>query len=157
LQEGLNPSGLRGPTVDPRGKKLNYRVKAPTLTLGDDDLYKDTYHAQKMSFLEATASLRQRLQSLSRDSALRAFRKRIADQAADRRRPAAERRRLLFEQWADCEDPPAGAAVRAAIESVARAQFPPGSADAYRADELEAFNRGRAPADRFDPYRPATP
>jgi hypothetical protein len=128
---------------------LSYDAKQPTLTLGDDDLYKDSYHAQKMTFLDATASLRRKLQELHRAGELATFRKHIAALAADRRRPAAERRRQLFEQWAESEGP----AARAVVESVARQQFPAASPDAYRPGELAAFNRGQPPSDRFDPYR----
>jgi hypothetical protein len=142
----------KGVPADPTGKKLSYHPKQPLLTFGDDDLYDDSFHAQKMSFLEATASLRKRLQSLKQESALRSWRKQIDSLAADRRRTPAERRRLLFEQWADCEDPPAGAAARALVEAAAREHFPPGSPDAYRPDELATFNRGRPPGQRFDPY-----
>jgi hypothetical protein len=137
-----------------RGDALVYKLNRPTLTVGDDDLHRDTYHAQKMTFMEATASLRQRLRDRSEDAALASWRRQITALASDRRHPAPERRRRLFEQWADCEESPRGRAARVMVEAVARERFPAGSPEAYRPDELSTLNQDRAPGDRFEPYQP---
>lgn len=137
-----------------RGDQLKYNVKTPTLTVGDDDLHRDSHHAQKMTFLDATASLRQRLRERHERAVLGSFRKQVDAQAGDRRRPPGLRRRLLFDQWAECEDSPRGRTARAVLEEVARARFPPASPDAFTPAELSTLNGDRAAGDRFDPYRP---
>ena len=181
LQDATN-----GELVDPRtglvrstssayGTKIpTYEAKVPMLTLGEDDIRKDSHHAQKMAFLEATERLRARMRaaqpgtpapvnpkadpaSAANERALQSWRRRVESLAGDRGRPAAERRRTLFELWDECDGSAQGAAARAAVEATARRQFPAGHADAYRADELRAFNRGRPAAQRFDPYRQPQP
>ncbi len=149
LKDATNRPAGGVPVSGAGGKALAYQVQKPTLTLGDDDLYRDSYHAQKMTFLDATASLRKQLQDIHQAASLARFRKHIDAQATDQSRPEAERRRLLFEQWAESE----GAAARATVESVARECFPAGGPHAYTLEELATMNRSRPPADRFDPYR----
>jgi hypothetical protein len=173
LQDATNGKEADGrSTSAAHGTRIpTYNAKRPMLTLGEDDIRKDSHHAQKMTFLEATERLRARMRaaqpgtpapagqtaspdSEANDRALEAWRRRVEAVAGDRRRPAADRRRTLFELWDECDGSAQGAAARAAVEAAARRHFPPGHADAYRADELAAFNRGRAAAQRFDPYRP---
>lgn len=72
----------------------------------------------------------------------------------------AERRKLLFARWDECREDKgdAGAsgagAMRAAILSFIRMNLPYGSAHAYSAHELAAFNAERLSAAAFAPYTP---
>jgi hypothetical protein len=76
-----------------------------------------------------------------------------------------ERKRRLFERWADCEDPATTARTdldamrldvariaRAKIEAFIRQVAPLGTPQAYTDAELEQYNRGRAGKPRFRPY-----
>ena len=46
------------------GTKIpTYDAKVPMLTLGEDDIRKDSHHAQKMAFLEATERMRARMRA----------------------------------------------------------------------------------------------
>jgi hypothetical protein len=176
LQDATNGKDAAGrSTSSAYGTKIpTYKAKVPTLTLGDDDLRKDSHHAQKMSFLEATERLRARMRAAqpgtpapaaakadpageANERALESWRRRLEAVARDRGRPAADRRRTLFELWDECDGSAQGLAARAAVEATARRHFPPGHTDGYRADELATFNRGRPAPQRFDPYRPAPP
>ncbi|MEX1363376.1 MAG: hypothetical protein AB1Z98_09640 [Nannocystaceae bacterium] len=97
---------------------------------------------------------------------------------ADTGRPAAERRRLLFARWDECEegDPAAepltvvdaaaaadairaraGARARATIEAFVRAELPAGGTAAYPAEELARLNEGRTSAREFAPYDTPAP
>jgi hypothetical protein len=126
----------------------------PKLTFSDEDLRHDRHHAQKMTFLDATASFREGLHAANDQAELARFRHRADAAAADRRTPARERRRTLFELWLECDEAERGAPARAAVEAVARERFPAGSADAYGEGELAELNR-RAPAGHpFAPYAP---
>ena len=175
LQDATNGKAGGRSTSSAYGTMIpSYNAKSPMLTLGEDDIREDSHHAQKMTFLEATERLRARMRaaqpgtpapasqsanpdSEANDRALEAWRRRVEAVAGDRGRPAADRRRTLFELWDECDGSAQGAAARAAVEATARRHFPPRHTDAYPADELDDFNRGRAAAQRFDPYRPALP
>jgi hypothetical protein len=177
LQDATNgKDGAGRSTSSAYGTKIPvYNAKVPTLTLGEDDVRKDSHHAQKMSFLEATERLRARMRAAqpgtptpatakaeaaasgANERALESWRRRLEAVARDPGRPAADRRRTLFELWDECDGSAQGAAARTAVEATARRHFPPGHTDGYRADELATFNRGRPAAQRFDPYRPTPP
>lgn len=89
------------------------------------------------------------------------------------KRPAAERRRVLFARWDECEEAAGGPAVarvervaeaveairkqageraREVIEKFVRTHLPAGSGDAFGAEELAALNQGRASRRSFAPY-----
>jgi hypothetical protein len=176
LQDATNGKEADGRSISSAyGTRIpRYNAKLPMLTFGEDDIRKDSHHAQKMAFLEATERLRTRMRaaqpgtpapgspkadpaSAANERALESWRRRVEVVAGDRRRPAADRRRTLFELWDECDRSAQGAAARAAVEVSVRRHFPPGHADAYRADELDAFNRGRPAAQRFDPYGQTQP
>jgi hypothetical protein len=127
-------------------------AQAPTLILSDEDLRHDPRHGPKMDFLEATAAFREDLRKASEEKALAQWRKRVEAVAGDRRRPAAERRRALFELWDECDESARGAPARAVVEAVVRATLPVGARDGYAAEELARLNRGRAQGRRFEPY-----
>ncbi|MCA9691036.1 MAG: hypothetical protein KC636_15630 [Myxococcales bacterium] len=102
---------------------------------------------------------------------------------SDRSKTAAERRRLIFTQWDECEGGErtlatgvddvleikdhsealsryrayAGDRARALIEAFVREHMPKGSAHGFHADELAALNRGRQSARVFDPYTISRP
>ena len=79
------------------------------------------------------------------------LRQRVRTIAADERRPLAERHRLIFELWQECEDSADGARARAAIEDETRRQLPAGGPRGFGAGELGQLNAGQVPA--FEPYR----
>jgi hypothetical protein len=125
--------------------------------------------AAKRAFLDATAGLRYRL-------AYAWQRARVQDQLAgladrllaiwrDPKLPLAERKRLLFALWDECDDlapsapspfdalrGAAGHNARLKIAAFVRLVAPPGSADAYTAGELARLNAARRSVARFDPY-----
>jgi hypothetical protein len=76
---------------------------------------------------------------------------------SERARPAAERRRLLFALWDECDegsDPAAPAsAARAVVLAFIARTLPAGSPDAYAPAELAALNQIRQSQARFEPYR----
>jgi hypothetical protein len=130
-------------------------VTNPTMALSDEDLRHDHHHAAKMAFLEATAEFRAELRAAfdrkARGGAVWGLRQRVRTTAADESRPLAERHRLIFELWQECEDSPDGARARAAIEDETRRQLPPGGPRAFSAGELGQLNAGQVPA--FAPYK----
>ncbi|HET6584347.1 MAG TPA: hypothetical protein VFG69_12885, partial [Nannocystaceae bacterium] len=95
----------------------------------------------------------------------------------DAKRPWAERRRIVFQQWDDCAEPlpkipvltdaaadeiaklraEAAADARATIEAFVRRHARPGTSRAYAPGELEALNARRRTAVRFDPYAESRP
>lgn len=123
----------------------------------------DPFTADKLRFLEETRALRLEMCDRARAEALKES---IVDLGHRLRRiwsrsdlPAAERRRLLFELWDECgETEPGDATAQAAlmarttILAFVRRQLPPGSADAYRPEELLALNERRVSRERFAPY-----
>ncbi len=91
------------------------------------------------------------------------------------KRPAAERRRLIFARWDECEEAVGGPAVarvehvaeavdairkqageraREVIEKFVRTHLPAGGGEAYGPEELAALNQGRASRRSFAPYAP---
>lgn len=71
---------------------------------------------------------------------------------------AAERRRALFEVWADCSSLGHAATAadcrgkREAVERFIRAHLPETGADAFRPQEIEDLNRSRRGRQPFTPY-----
>ena len=130
-------------------------------------LGQDPYRAERMKMLDATRE--QRLALAARDHATRqrdelgALPARLRAIWANDARPAAERRRLLFALWDECEEAPPGADRRASAGQTARdtivafirAHAAKGSADGYGHDELLALNASRESRQRFEPYQPS--
>ncbi len=122
----------------------------------------------KQDFLERTEALREALARTHVQAQQRAAQLRLGQELAaswnDRARSAADRKRELFERWDECEEAladgsetdlaraSAGEAVRRRIEAFARQVAPPGSREAFTADELARLNAGRHSRQRFDPY-----
>jgi hypothetical protein len=130
---------------------------------------KDRHKSAKRHFLAATERLRTHL-------ANRAYRESLQRELAelgphlvelwhDETLALAERKRQIFERWADCEDPSTPArserdvlrhafadAARAKIEAFVRQSAPRGSQQAYTRAELARLNRGRTGESRFRPY-----
>ncbi|MBZ5708728.1 hypothetical protein [Nannocystis pusilla] len=135
---------------------------------------KDRHKSAKRHFLAATERLRAHL-------ANRAYRERLQRELAelglhlveiwhDETLALAERKRQIFERWADCEDPSTPArserdvlrhafanAARAKIEAFVRQIAPQGSQQAYTRAELARLNRGRTGESRFRPYDVSRP
>jgi hypothetical protein len=116
----------------------------------DPDLYK------KQVFLERTRDRRAGMASGERahlsDEAVYALSQRLAAVWDDARRSPAERRRILFRLWDECEEAGAGAAARATILGFIRRRIPAGSPDAYTPADIDELNRGRTSAAPFAPY-----
>ena len=66
--------------------------------------------------------------------------------------PAVQRRRLIFEQWAEVDESGGGGGAREVIEQFVRDNLPSGSEDAYPADELRRLNATLRGGARFAPY-----
>ena len=69
-----------------------------------------------------------------------------------------QRRREIYEKWADCSDGSAGEDSmgrkgRRAIETFIRTHLPEGNSDAYTSDELSRIAGERAGLPPFNPYR----
>lgn len=94
---------------------------------------------------------------------------------ADPTLSAAERRKVIFQRWDDCEDAlvvpiavpiggdalgrsrrDAAARARAAIERFVRTRLPPGSPEAFTAGELQDLNATRQSGRPFSPYAART-
>jgi hypothetical protein len=130
---------------------LKRTATSSALAFSEDDLRHDVHAAQKMSFLEATATWREGLRQANEARALVSFRRRIEAAAGDRTRTLEQRRRVLFDLWLECDDSPRGAPARAVIEAVIRERLPAGTPAAYTQAELTGLQR-LTPKLRFDPY-----
>jgi hypothetical protein len=134
-------------------------VTRPTLLLNDEELRRDPHHAAKMSFLDATAALREGLRVASvrqaERAAFRQLRDRVAAIANDQARPLPERRRLVYELWHECEESPSGQLARAEIVAEVRRRFAADSPRAYPPGELAKLNAGQQ--SKFLPYGPSAP
>jgi hypothetical protein len=130
---------------------------------------KNRHRSAKRAFLLATEELRFQLASNWYRTNLRGELSDLGAQLArlwrDPGLSLAERKRRLFERWADCEDPATTARTdldamrldvariaRAKIEAFVRQVAPLGTPQAYTDVELEQLNRGRAGKPRFRPY-----
>jgi hypothetical protein len=122
--------------------------------------HEDPYRAEKAAFMKATEAKRDELARRARQAQLRGSLARLPSHLeavwADRRAPARERRRVLFELWreaftGDGDEGAAGAEARAIIEAFIRNRLPEGSDDAYTDDELQTY--ARVSRQRFQPYK----
>jgi hypothetical protein len=149
---GSSPSGG---LVSALGRAATKMVTHPTLVVSDEELRHDSHHAAKMSFLEGTAKFREGLRAAwerkTNSGALGRLRTMVRTIAADESKPLAERHRLVFSLWDECDDSAGGVAARTTIEEEAGRQFPSGGVRGFTAAELAKLNAGqRRP---FSPYR----
>lgn len=139
-----------------------------------DGRRKDRHMGAKRAFLAGTEALRLRLANSWYKARLHSELAELGGQLTvewrDTKLPLAERKRRLFERWAECEDSSTAdlgeldvlrlavaRSARAKIEAFVRQVAPPGSSRAYTRAELERFNRSRAGKPRFHPYDPPAP
>lgn len=122
----------------------------------------DPYGAEKRRFLEATEKLRNDLRRVQKESAttdagaLAALGAEL-DELWASGRPAAVRRREIFERWCEYADDDSVGAPKALriIESFVHKHMPAGSALAYTPEELRRFAQSREGRAVFDPYHSA--
>jgi hypothetical protein len=119
----------------------------------------DPYASRKLKLLDETRDERVargtkfRSQQLARSAEIATKNlARIVDSMS-----AAEKKEALFELWDECEegDGPTGQAgqrVRALVLGYIRTHLPAGSASAYTADEIAAFDARRSSKQPFTPY-----
>jgi hypothetical protein len=121
----------------------------------------------KRWFLRQTEELRARMAELERTQRLveAPSRSRAAAQQilSDLTLGSADRRRLLFELWDECEEPPeageapseveSGLLARRSILELIGRELPEGSIQAYTAEELRLLNQRRMSREEFHPYR----
>ncbi|HEY8376491.1 MAG TPA: hypothetical protein VIK91_08380 [Nannocystis sp.] len=133
-----------------------------------DGRRKDRHKREKAAFLAATEQLRfemaTRWYRAQIERELAELGGQLAEVWRDRRLSLAERKRLIFERWADSEPPAtsghpldtlrarAARIARAKIEAFVRVVAPPGSPEAFTEAELQQLNRGRSGDARFRPY-----
>ncbi|MCB9716070.1 MAG: hypothetical protein H6712_19540 [Myxococcales bacterium] len=117
-------------------------------------------------------------QAEATETQLAALDRELAALWADASKPAAERRRLIFARWDECEEgdgavetleitdastaadairAQAGERARATIESFVRKALPARGADAFTAEELAGLNAERSSKRAFAPYEPRPP
>ncbi|AKF06172.1 hypothetical protein DB32_003321 [Sandaracinus amylolyticus] len=117
----------------------------------------DPYAAEREWFMEHTEELRNRLEDETRAQAMAAGMRRLRGQLTriwqDEARPAEQRRRAIFEQWAEVDDSGGGGDARSVIEEFVREHLPLGSPDAFTSDELRRLNGRLESGTRFAPYR----
>ena len=135
---------------------------------------KDRHMGAKRAFMASTEALRLRMANHWYKERLRSELAELGGQLTavwrDTRLPLAERKRRIFERWADCEDPSTAArseldavrlagarSARAKIEAFVRQVAPHRSPRAYTRSELDRFNRGRAGKPHFRPYDAPAP
>ncbi len=136
----------------------------------------DLHVRAKAQFLDRTASMRRRLATAATRALLQQQLQALPRQLdAIWRAPSlspAQRRRLLFERWDECDEAArsdaaaseldrvreaAATAARATIEAWVRRHAPRGDALAFGDDELRRLNRDRRSRAPFDPYGDADP
>lgn len=114
------------------------------------------WQAERDWFLRESAPIRQGLADATHARELqtdaRDLRKQLDRVWCDESRPKPERRRAIFDLWADTSSDEIGARGRALILEYVRRNLPAGSADAYSGAELAQLNLDRAGSDRFAPY-----
>jgi hypothetical protein len=117
----------------------------------------DPYAHERNRFMEETEELRAGLESTAQRERMTAGLRRLRGQLTriwqDESRSIEQRRRLIFDQWAEIDEGGGDGGAREIIENFVRENLPLGTGHEYSADELRRLNAGRATADRFDPYR----
>jgi hypothetical protein len=156
---GSNGGGAGG-ILGALGRNALRMVTNPTLVVNDEELRHDSHHAAKMTFIEGTATLRQKMREAhdrkQAGAAEREARRAVQAIAADVSLSLSQRHQLIFDLWEECDETQAaGAATRTSIENEAGRQFPAGDRRGFTAAELQRLNAsGRQ--QRFDPYRAPT-
>jgi hypothetical protein len=148
-----------GVTFDDRSANYDTRQAAVVFDLNDMIMRargEDPYSYEKRKFLAATWDRRTRMRVAADAERLRTALHRLPEHLEaiwrDARRSAADRRRVLYLLWAECDArSPGGAQARATIEGFVRRRLPAGSASAFTPAELATLNAGRPPP--FAPYR----
>lgn len=116
----------------------------------------DPYQAEREWFMEQSETLRERLETQARTQqqahSLTGVRSQVRTIWEDTSRPAADRRRAIFELWDECADGEEGAPARDAIIAFIRREIPDSSADSFTMIELARMNAHRESTERFDPY-----
>ncbi len=116
----------------------------------------DPYQAEREWFMEQSETLRERLETQARAQqqahSLTGVRSQVRTLWEDASRPAADRRRAIFELWDECADGDEGAPAREAIVAFIRREIPDSSPDSFTMIELARMNAHRQSAERFDPY-----
>jgi hypothetical protein len=114
------------------------------------------WSAERAWFLHETQPLREQLADANHahelNGADHGLRKQLDRIWCDESRPKPQRRRAIFELWAESSSDEVGARGRAVILEYIRRNLPPGSADAYPRTELAQLNIDRSHGDRFEPY-----
>ncbi|MCS6912120.1 MAG: hypothetical protein NZ890_02660 [Myxococcota bacterium] len=121
----------------------------------------DPYAAEKRRFEEFSRPLREELRRKKRDGMLDMALNTLPAELAEiwqSSRPAAVRRRELFEKWVEAADDREGTdsqgqRARRLIEEFIRRHLPLGSPHAYTEEELRRFALMREGLPAFDPYR----
>jgi hypothetical protein len=118
----------------------------------------DPYRAEKAAFMKETESMRKKMAQAALKERIEASLQRLPAHLdeiwRDGRRPAADRRRLIYDTWKDAalsDTDVGGAEACAIVETYVRRYLPLGTEYAFTDDELERFNRGQAK--KFYPYR----
>lgn len=120
----------------------------------------DPYGAEKRRFMEQTDKLRDDLRRkhvLGSKETHSAAVPHDLEEIWESQKPAAVRRRELFEYWeqaSDDADPIAQQRGRRQTEAYIQKHLPPGSADAYTDEELRRFAAQRVGQPAFQPYGP---
>jgi hypothetical protein len=119
----------------------------------------DPYYAEKRRFMDFSEKVRNDLRKKAiqerNENALSSLGQQLHS-LWNSGRPAAERRRELFEKWSECtddKDDTLGRKGRRAIEDFIRTYLPAGSPEAFTSDELSRFASERQGQPPFDPYR----
>lgn len=117
----------------------------------------DPYAHERNRFMEETEELRAGLEATAQRERIAAGLRRLPGRLVriwqDESHSVEQRRRLIFEQWAEVDDSGGGGGAREIIENFVRETLPVGTGQEYSADELRRLNAGRPAGDRFDPYR----
>ncbi len=161
-------TGARPPPVEICDARSACAVESSALvvtTLGTFDLTdelvrglkaEDPYRYEKARFLAATLELRARLaRSHLRQASSRALAdlpERLEQTWTDARFAPAERRRLIYDLWAEASDDAEGRRAAAAIEGFVRHRLPRGTPAGYSDAELARYGAG--PGRPFRPYGP---
>lgn len=117
----------------------------------------DPYRAERAWFMRHTEAVREQLEDAyraqSQQIGMRRLRGRLARLWQDDTLSPEQKRRAIFEEWAEVEAGSADDGARALVEQFVRDNLPAGGVDAYSNEELRRLNGrpgGHAP---FAPYR----
>jgi hypothetical protein len=114
----------------------------------------DPYRYEKEKFLKYTQKKRDEMAKKAREADIENSLAQLPFTCDDiwrqRSKPAAQRRKALYELWRDVEDTDAGSRAREIIVEYVRRHLPAGSPDAFTDEELAMYNTGGR---KFDPYR----